>query len=1003
VKRVYGAYKVLLLGFCLESTLVAQSIAPRTFRAVAGETRTAALSDGVPVMTTITSTRLMPPLEFPIRVLTISAPEPRLRLVIPPATPPGEYTIEVAGRDGGGRSLSTALHVTVDAVTVKHAAAAARPPVVLLNGFQLVCFDDASTLTGSQDTFGQLATLLQDDGASVLYFNNCAYGDKPIEQLGAQLGIYIAGLQYTDGTPVSQVDLVAHSMGGLIARAYLAGKSQTSGVFFPPANPMVRKLVAIGTPHFGSFQAAYIGVQESEMALGNQFLWDLATWNQGQDDLRGVDAIAIIGNAGSYGNTENASDGVVSLTSGSLGFVESDQRTRIVPYCHIPPDLLTDLGFGMSCSAPEGIANIDSPSHLSAQIIRSFLADTTAWESIGNPPSTDPFLSIYGGGLVALKGTNDIFFTDLTSVQYDNGTGSLVAGPSASIASIFYTEFAPGGSHNFSMTHSDGQVTTGTGTFVDGSARAVLFKFGPSIYSVQSSLPTGLPGLTVASGSTITINGVGFSSSTGTSVLANGAPLSGQIVSDQEITALLPSHYSGLVSLSVSNSAGQDAINIVVAPPAQPPMISLSLTQLQFSYAVGGVSPAAQTVTVANSGGGSFTWSASSNVSWLNLSTAPGQLTVSVNPSGLAPGPYSGIISVAGTASNSPQTVSVALTVAAQAPAPPSISLSTSQANFIYTVGGAAPAPQTISISNSGGGALSWSATPSASWIPVVSASNSVSISVNPTNLSPGAYTGSVTVTAAGAVNSPQTISVMLLVNAPPVSPGVTAVVNGASFGGGGIVPGEIATIFGSNLTSITGTNLTPSLPLPTEFLKVSVILDGAPVPLFAVDDVGGQQQINFQIPWRVASESTATIAITNNGSVSPAISVPVLSAQPGIFGYSVGGQVFGAVLHANFQLADIAHPVEADETVLIYCTGLGAVSSPPGDGVPANGQPTTVTPNVTIGGTPATVSFSGLAPGFVGLNQVNVRVPSGLKSGNQALVMTISGASSNSVLLPVT
>jgi adhesin/invasin len=274
---------------------------------------------------------------------------------------------------------------------------------------------------------------------------------------------------------------------------------------------------------------------------------------------------------------------------------------------------------------------------------------------------------------------------------------------------------------------------------------------------------------------------------------------------------------------------------------------------------------------------------------------------------------------------------------------------------------------------------------------------------VNPANLSPGRYTGSVTVTAAGAVNSPQIISVMLLVNAAPVSPGVTAVVNGASFVGGGIVPGEIATIFGSNLTSITGTNLTPSLPLPTAFLNVSVIVDGSPVPLFAVDDVGGQQQINFQIPWRVASESTAIIAVTNNGSTSPAIPVPVLIAQPGIFGYSVGGQVFGAVLHANFQLADIAHPVEADETVLIYCTGLGAVSSPPADGVPANGQPTTVTPTVTIGGAPATVSFSGLAPGFVGLNQVNVRVPSGLKSGNQALVMTIGGASSDSVLLPVT
>ena len=89
--------------------------------------------------------------------------------------------------------------MTVDAVTVDPAALAARPPVILLNGFQLVCTDDGSTLAASMDTFGQLAMLLQDDGAAVLYFNSCAYNDPSIEQLGALLGAYIAGLRYTDG------------------------------------------------------------------------------------------------------------------------------------------------------------------------------------------------------------------------------------------------------------------------------------------------------------------------------------------------------------------------------------------------------------------------------------------------------------------------------------------------------------------------------------------------------------------------------------------------------------------------------------------------------------------------------------------------------------------------------------------------------------------------------------------------------------------------------------
>jgi pimeloyl-ACP methyl ester carboxylesterase len=657
VKHRLGSSAVVFLGFSLGVELFAQSIAPRTFRAVAGESRTAGLSDGVPFMTDIISVRTTPPLEFPIRVRT-NAPEPSgLRFVIPPATSPGEYFVEVTGRDAAGTTLATVLHVTVDAVTVESTAVAGRPPVILLNGFQLICTDDASTFTASEDTFGELASLLQEDGAPVLYFNNCAYGDISIEQLAAQLGTYIGGLQYTNGTSVSQVDLVAHSMGGLIARAYLAGKSQTSGVFFPPANPMVRKLVAIGTPHFGSFQAEYIGIQESEMALGNQFLWDLATWNQGEDDLRGVDALAIIGNAGTYGTSNNASDGVVSLTSGSLGFVEPDQRTRIVPYCHIPPDLFTDLGIGMSCNNPEGIAYIDNPSHLTAQIVRSFLANTTAWQSIGTQPSGDPYLSHYGGGLLALKGSNDVYFTDVASVQYGNG-GAMMKGPSASIASLFYTEFALGGSYTFSITLTNNQMTTGTASFVNGSERPLLFKFGPVVTGVQSAASTGLGGLTIASGSTIYIYGGGLSA-VGLAVTANGAALAVSGSSDQEITAYLPAGYNGLVKLEVSNVNGQHTVNIMTAPVSTPPAIALSNSSAKFAYTLAGNAPASQSIAISNSGGGTLSWAASSNSAWLTVSpasgTGAGTLTIGITTAALSAQTYSGTITLsAAGAANRP-------------------------------------------------------------------------------------------------------------------------------------------------------------------------------------------------------------------------------------------------------------------------------------------------------------------------------------------------------------
>jgi uncharacterized protein (TIGR03437 family) len=243
--------------------------------------------------------------------------------------------------------------------------------------------------------------------------------------------------------------------------------------------------------------------------------------------------------------------------------------------------------------------------------------------------------------------------------------------------------------------------------------------------------------------------------------------------------------------------------------------------------------------------------------------------------------------------------------------------------------------------------------------------------------------------------------NVEMLVIAPPVAT-VNAVVNGASFVGGGVVPGEIATAFGSNLTSTTGINLTSGLPLPTTFLTDLLTVDNKAVALFAVDNVNGQEQINFQVPWEVAVGANVMIAVSNNGTAGPSLAAPVLPAQPGIFNYNVGGKTFGAILHANFALANSANPANPDETVLIYCTGLGAVSSPPQDGAPGHGQSTIVTPAVTIGGTKAMVSFSGLAPGFVGLYQVNAEVPAGLTAGNQPVVITMAGASSNSVLLPV-
>ncbi|MBC7924128.1 MAG: hypothetical protein H7039_00575, partial [Bryobacteraceae bacterium] len=180
--------------------------------------------------------------------------------------------------------------------------------MVFLNGYQFGC-TDRPTFEG---TFGDANQVLERDGRVSLFFNNCDVpGNPPIEVLGNAFRDYLNGLQFTGGRPVTQVDVVAHSMGGMIVRSYLAGKQTARGVFQPPADPKIRRVVFLAVPFFGSFLADFTDVlpgyrldeQTRELQPGSAFTFDLATWNQGREDLRGVDALAVITNGGSAGAT----------------------------------------------------------------------------------------------------------------------------------------------------------------------------------------------------------------------------------------------------------------------------------------------------------------------------------------------------------------------------------------------------------------------------------------------------------------------------------------------------------------------------------------------------------------------------------------------------------------------------------------------------------------------------------------------------------------------------
>ena len=224
-----------------------------------------------------------------------------------------------------------------------------------------------------------------------------------------------------------------------------------------------------------------------------------------------------------------------------------------------------------------------------------------------------------------------------------------------------------------------------------------------------------------------------------------------------------------------------------------------------------------------------------------------------------------------------------------------------------------------------------------------------------------------------------------------------SSITNGASFVPG-VTPGAIVTIFGTGFSEgFTGILVAEGFPLPTELQGTSAIFAGIAAPLFAVANVEGQEQINLQVPYELTGQATATVVVNNNGVLSDSVEVNVLPAQPGIF--TVDGTT-GVILHAaTFEPGTISNPAAPGEAVVVYATGLGPVSPAPLTGAPASASPlslTSIPPVVAVGGIVAEVLFSGLAPGFVGLYQVNAVVPLDAPSGDLDVVIQSDGQASN-------
>ena len=431
----------------------------------------------------------------------------------------------------------------------------AKPPVIFLNGYENTCGGDQFV-----GTFGKFDQWLQSTGRTSLIFDNCAYPDKPaIEDLGNHFRDYLASLKYQDGTPVSSVDVVAHSMGGLIVRSYLAGKQTTPGVFQPPVNPGIRKIVFLATPNFGTPIATALGIdtQSRELASGSIFVFDLATWNQGTDDLRGIDSLALIGNAGT-GRTVSPGfdDGLIALTSASIGFAEPG-KTRILPYCHTSSTLLTvanlcppnapSIATGASATDPNVLATL------------SFLNDTQDWTIIGQSPQSNTFVSTGGGLEARARSANN----QLLAIQ------SARAGKDLNIASnaVAWTDLLPAQPTDLVLTTSAGTLESKF-TLPAGYTTALTVKAGPFINRIYPAAAAVTP-LGIAPGSYASLYGMNLGSS-GVQLTVGGSSVTPAYASNTQLNFIVPDLAPGAAEVVVSNSGGSHSINTLVtaATPA---------------------------------------------------------------------------------------------------------------------------------------------------------------------------------------------------------------------------------------------------------------------------------------------------------------------------------------------------------------------------------------------------------------------------------------------------
>lgn len=226
-----------------------------------------------------------------------------------------------------------------------------------------------------------------------------------------------------------------------------------------------------------------------------------------------------------------------------------------------------------------------------------------------------------------------------------------------------------------------------------------------------------------------------------------------------------------------------------------------------------------------------------------------------------------------------------------------------------------------------------------------------------------------------------------------------TGVVNAASFARP-VAPGMLATVFTRNVLASDQSLVASAVPLPRTLSGVEVRVNGSAAPLLAVVRSGGNEQINFQVPWELQPGTTMRVQVVSGTAQSDVVEIPLEAFSPGVF--SVNATDALLIRASSFALATSG--AQRGEAYVLYAAGLGLMDLPVASGAALPGAARIRrSSTLRIGGVNCTIDYAGAAPGFVGVYQVNFRVAATVPTGSQDLVLTVDGVDSSARKVLVT